>query len=273
MDLTKTIKEKYNKLKESLKETIFSKNKSIIRISEFSKKSTLKKILTVTSVNLFILIPYIIFLSAANNFASTIPLIITSFLFVFLLSNTLFFVGSKLITSFFSRFKQSKSETDLLLMKSTETLEVKSEYFEDSFIGKIKEFFMAVGSVATSFIPFIFFTNLILLFSISKIDTAFFSNPVNYLKIDGIILLFLTTLTTSSIYGLRLLSFIKKIILKSLNKEKNQENIVSPEESKQPKKSFPIEEFIPSLSKEFRKSNDINIYAEMKAPQDLKNHE
>lgn len=273
MSLTTKIKEKYNTLKESLKETLFSKNKSIICISEFSKKSTFKKIITFTSVNLFILVPYIVWFATESHFVTNIPLIIASFLLVFSLANTLFFLGAKFLNILFSRFIKTKSETDLLLLKSAENLEIKPEYFNDGIIGKIKEFFIATGSIATSFIPFILFTNIILLFSLSHSDTAFFSNPINYLKIDSIILLFLTTLTTSSIYGLRFLSFIQKTIFQSFTKEKSKENIINPEDSKQPLKSFPIEEFIPSLSKEFKKSNDINIYSEMKSTQELKNND
>lgn len=282
MDLTQTIKNKYNQIKHSLKEAIFSKNKSIIRISYFGNKSMIKKILTFTGVNLFVLVPYMVWFATASKFAFSIPLIIVSFTSVLLLANTLFFAGVKIITSLSSLFNKKKIETTSVLInpQSNQEPEIKAEYFENGLIGKIKEFFVATGSVATSFLPFILFTNLMLFsyflqsYNILHMDMSFFSNPLNYLKIDSVILIFLTTLTTGSIYGIRFVSFLKKVIIRALRAKKDTEDTsklaVSNGEDYKSQRGFPIEDFIPSLSKEFKKANGINVYEEMKATQDVK---
>lgn len=279
MDLS-IIKNKYNHVKNYLKESIFSKNKSILCISDFSKKSTIKKILTFTSVNLFVLLPYILWVSSSNRISISIPLLITSFTSVLLLSNTLFFTTTKIISSLLHTFRPKVSVTDSLLKKSTDNLEIKAQYFEKGFMGRIKEFFIATGSVATSFIPFIVLTNIILLSyfiqhsHLLSMDKSFFTNPINYLRIDGVILIFLTTLTTGSIYSFRALSFFKKVLLKALKAKKDTEenkNDPSLNNNSPSQKIFPVEEFIPSLSQEFKKSHDINIYNEIKTHQDTKN--
>lgn len=284
MDLTKTIINKYGQIKESLKEAIFSKNKSIIHISDFSKKSMIKKILIFTSVNLFVLIPYVFWFATASKFAFSIPLIIVSFTSVLLLSNTLFFTSAKIISSLINLFSNNKAKKEitpvLINPQASQDVVLETEYFEKGFIGKIKEFFVATASVATSFLPFILFTNLLLFsyflqsYNLFRIDMSFFSNPLNYLRIDSVILLFLTTLTTGSIYGLKLISFLKKVFIKALIAKKETDNtskdLKSNAQDYKSQRGFPIEEFIPSLSKEFKKDNGINAYEEMKATQEFK---
>lgn len=283
MNLTDSIKNKFSSLKESLKSSIFSKNKSIIRVSEFSKQSTFKKIISFTAVNMFVIFPYLFWFAYFGHVFSWMTMIVPTFLFGFLVSNSLFFGAGKILSSFWSLFKKKEPKQDSLIINwnDNQTQQSQPEYFPKGFIGKIKEFFTAVGSVACSFIPFLFVMNIVLFFNslihsvVIDVGFASFSGFFNYLKIDSVLLLLFTTLTVSSIYGFKLLSFLKRVLLKALSAQKNKENNHAENqqpstENYKPQRSFPVEEFIPSLNKDFRKNHNIDSYQEVKPSIELK---
>lgn len=283
MSLTDSIKNKVSSLKESLKAAIFSKNKSIIRISEFSKKSILTKVLTFTAVNMFIVIPYFIWFASIGNLLPWLTMIIPTFFFGFFISNALFFGTSKIISSLFSLFKKKESKEVPLIINWNEPQkeQFQAEYFPKGFMNRIREFFITAGSVATSFVPFLIVMNIVLFLNslthsvIFDVDFAMFSNAFNYLKIDSVLLVLFTTLTVASIYSVRALNLLKRIFMRALAAQKTKHNtqIVTSQtsgDSYKSQRSFPVEEFIPSLSKEFRKTHHIQAYEEAKAPIDIK---
>lgn len=283
MSLTDSIKNKVSSLKESLKAAIFSKNKSIIRISEFSKKSILTKALTFTAVNMFVVIPYFIWFASVGNLLPWLTMIVPTFLFGFFISNALFFGTGKFISSLFSIFKKKESKEVPLIINWNEPQkeQIPAEYFPKGFMNRIREFFIASGSVATSFVPFLFVMNIVLFINslthAVTFDLGFgvFSSFFNYLKIDSVLLVLFTTLTLFSIYGVRALRLLKRVLIRALaaQKGKNNTQITTPQsggESYTPQRSFPVEDFIPSLSSEFRKTHNVQVYEEAKAPIDIK---
>jgi hypothetical protein len=109
--------------------------------------------------------------------------------------------------------------------------------------------------------------NLVLFFNtltnsvVFDLGFASFSNIFNYLKIDGLLLLLFTTLTTMGIYSIKFFLFLKKIVQKALTAQKIQKEQSSSEkqnsDSYKPQRSFPVEDFIPSLNQDFKKNNNI----------------
>lgn len=278
MSLSESIKNKYTQVKGALKAAIFSKNKSIIRISDFSKKSTLSKIVTFSIVNMLVVIPYILWFSAAGKLMFGLPLVLVSFAFSLVLANVLFFGSMKVLSSLFGLFNKKKDTALDFNASTNEPTKEEPVYYERTFIGKIKEFFIATGSIATSFLPFILMTNLaIFLYYIHNInylnmDISFFANPLNYLRVDSVILIFMTTLATGSVYGIRLLAFLKRVLSRAMSAQKPEE-VQQEQNNGEPykaKRFIPGEEFIPSLSKEFKKEHGIEAYQEMKTTQEVK---
>lgn len=278
MSITDSIKNKYHQIKDSLRSSLFSKNKSILRISEFSKKSTVKKILTFTAINMFICIPYFIWFGSIGKLNLWLTMIIPSFAFVFLLSNSLFFGAIKFFSFLFRKRNKAKEEVPLIInWNEPQKDTVAPEYFGKNFIGRIKEILMATGSVATTFIPFILLTNVMLVMyylnqqTYFGIDSHFFSNIYNYLRIDSMLMVLFTTLTTTSIYGVKFVLFMKRVLSKALSAQKNTTSaVVDNTPAYAPKRALPIEEFVPSLSKEFRKNHNINASEELRANADIK---
>ena len=276
MSLSESIKNKYTQVKSTLKAAIFSKNKSIIRISEFSKKSTFSKILTFSTVNMLVVIPYIFWFSATGKLMFGLPLVLIFFAFSLFFANLLFFGGLKLISSIINLFKKKKDNALDFNASKNEPTKEEPQYYENTFMGKIKEFFIATGSIATSFLPFILMTNFAFIsyyfhnFNYLNIDISFLANPLNYLRIDSVILIFMTTLATGSVYGIRFLAFLKRVLFRAKAAQENQEVYHNNAEPYKAKRAIPSEEFIPSLSAEFKKTHEIHAYEEMKSPQEIK---
>lgn len=278
MSITDSIKNKYHQLKDSLRSSLFSKNKSILRISQFSKKSTIKKILTFTGINMFICIPYFIWFGSIGKIDLWLSMIIPSFAFVFLLSNTLFFSTVKFFSFIFKKKNQTKEVPLIIDWKEPVKDTVTPEYFDKSFMGRIKESLMAIGSVATTFIPFILLTNVMLVMyylnqqTYFGVDSQFFSNFYNYLRIDSMLMVLFTTLTTASIYGVKFLLFLNRVLAKALSAQKNTvtSSDIAASPAYTPKRSLPVEDFIPSLSQEFRKHHNINATENLHANADIK---
>lgn len=278
MSITNSIKNKYDRIKNSLRSSLFSKNKSVVRISEFNKKSTVKKILTFTAINMFITIPYFVWFGSIGKLDLWLTMIIPSFAFVFLLTNSLFFGAIKTFSYLFKRRNKNKEEVPLIInWNEPQKDTVEPQYFEKTFIGRIKEMLMATASVATTFIPFLIMTNIILVLyylnhqTYFGIDANFFSHIVNYLKIDSTLMVLFTTLTTGSIYGVKFLLFMKRVLAKALAAQKhNKTENIDNTPAYTPKRSLPVEDFMPSLSQEFRKHHNINAQEELKAKVELK---
>lgn len=278
MSITTSIKNKYHQIKDSLRASVFSKNKSILRVSQFNKKSTVKKILTFTAINMFICIPYFIWFGSVGRLNLWLTTIIPSFAFVFLLSNSLFFGGMKTFSFLFKKRNKTQQDVPLIInWNETKLDQVAPEYFDKSFIGRIKEVLMATGSVATTFIPFLLLTNVLLVIyylnqkTYFGIDTNFFSDFYNYLKIDSTLMVLFTTLTTGSIYGVKWLLFFKRVISRALSAQKqNNHSAIDNVQAYSPKRALPVEDFVPSLSQEFRKHHNINATEELKAKVDIK---
>lgn len=264
MAIIEKIKNNYDKIKNSIKESIFSKNKSIIRFSEFNKKSTIHKISITTFVNMLFALPAVIIFSTPDiNGIHHALQSLSTFFSVFLFANLLTFSGIKLISYLIQKYKDKffPKFQPAFTVKEDET---KAEYFGSGFINRIKEFFVSTFSVAASFIPFLLLATIaISLFNIVEGGLSSF-NFLSLIELDAILLITLTTVTSLTIYSFKGLLCLKDKLFKILNKKDEELKETKQEESYVPKRAFPAEEFAVSLHNDFKKSNDINAYEELK---------
>lgn len=264
MDITETIKNKYHKIKSSLKEALFSKNKSVANISYFGKQSLSKKIITSFRINLFFLVPFgFFFLSSVYS--------VLFVLSAFIVSNAIFWSSTHFIRYLIKKFRKTPPTENIVFGGTAEPSPI---YFENTFIGKIKEFFMAAGSVTISFLPYMATMNILLL---AVYISKYFFFGVNNTEVYQFLLvmmpyvyMLLISLSMIGIYTFKMSSSIHSILTKYLIKQKTETFIkMNNKQENAVKKSFPVEEFIPSLSNEFRNQHNVDFYKE----EDLnKNH-
>lgn len=264
MAIIEKFKNTYDKVKSSIKESIFSKNKSIIRFSEFNKKSFLKKISITTFINMLFTLPFVILFStpdfsgfqhASQFLFSFFSVFFISNLFGYSLLNLISFGFEKFKNKFFPKFQPAFTVKDD---------EIKPEYFPSGIMNRIREFFISTFSIATSFIPFLFLATLVL--AITGIGDDNFStfNFLSILELDAIMLVTLTTITSLTTYSFKSLFYLKNKLNSFINRKKENLEENKKEEPYVPKRSFPAEEFAVSLHQDFKKSNDINAYEELK---------
>ena len=264
MAIIDKVKNTYQKIKSSIKESIFSKNKSLIRFSEFNKKPFSQKVLLTTFINMLFTVPFVILFSTPDFSGLQYALqFMFSFFSVFMIANIFTFSGLKLFSLFYKKLK-NKISPEFQPAFTVKDDESKPEYFPKGFMNRIKEFFISTFSIAASFIPFLILVTIILSFFGIESNLSTF-NFSSILELDAIMLITLTTVTSLTTYSFTTLFLLKDKLLKLIQKKKEEQKDNKQEEEPYiPKRAFPAEEFAVSLHQDFKKSHDINAYEELK---------
>ena len=266
MQLIEKIKNKYSNIKLSLKESLFSKNKNLLRIKEFDKNSVFKQSFILSSINSIALVPLLIWTATPYQLlGELLPSLALFFLFFFII-NFVYLSLRKVLNSLPSLIFKSFFDKN----KSTSTEEITTpQFFDKSLSEKLKEFFTAFASISASYIPLIVLIDVILctnsLVNLSNVNT--FTILKSILEVDFLTLFSLSFINISTLYSFRGIIKLGKYIRNKITNKPDEITLVSESDVEyKPQRSFPAKEFSLSLSEEFKKTHHIeNIYDDLKS--------